>query len=101
MVPLIDLLVKTHSPGGALSLMLRHTTGTLNLQVALPFLHEHELPEAVRFEMQQAEEAQKASGAPHDSISPHSSHKAHGVQRLAGLDVWCSALENAPLPAAC
>ncbi|CAL5223189.1 g5664 [Coccomyxa viridis] len=32
-------------------------------EVALPFLHEHELPEAVRFEMQQAEEAQKASGS--------------------------------------
>ena len=32
------------------------------MQVALPFLHEHELPEAVRFEMQQEEEAQKASG---------------------------------------
>ena len=30
--------------------------------MALPFLHEHELPEAVRFEMQQEEEAQKASG---------------------------------------
>lgn len=31
--------------------------------MALPFLHEHELPESVRFEMQQEEEAQKASGA--------------------------------------
>ena len=34
----------------------------MRMQVALPFLHEHELPEAVRFEMQQEEEAQKASG---------------------------------------
>ena len=38
-------------------------SGSMHLQVALPFLHEHELPEVVRFEMQQEEEAQKASGA--------------------------------------
>ena len=42
----------------------------LDLQVALPFLHEHELPEAVRFEMQQAEEAQRASGALHSLTVP-------------------------------
>lgn len=45
--------------------------GALNLQVALPFLHEHELPEAVRFEMQQAEEAQKASGVLLNVTLPH------------------------------
>ena len=39
------------------------SSGSMHMQVALPFLHEHELPEAVRFEMQQEEEAQKASGA--------------------------------------
>ncbi|CAK0784745.1 hypothetical protein CVIRNUC_007949 [Coccomyxa viridis] len=40
--------------------VLRFSVGP---EVALPFLHEHELPEAVRFEMQQEEEAQKASGS--------------------------------------
>ena len=42
---------------------------TACMQVALPFLHEHELPEAVRFEMQE-EESQKASGAYLLSDSP-------------------------------
>ena len=52
-------------------MMPKDVMGALTLQVALPFLHEHELPEAVRFEMQQAEEAQKASGTLLGPTAPH------------------------------
>ena len=75
-------------------------TGDLALQVALPFLHEHELPEAVRFEMQQAEEAEKASGALHEPLVPHLACKLQDCSGLQVLLVWQSPLPKKHLAAA-
>ena len=59
------------------------------MQVALPFLHEHELPEAVRFEMQQEEEAQKASGV---TISVELIHASASGEPLLSVSGLCCAL---------